>query len=126
MRVISTERSQVLGARVAASLGVKLVDVKFSRFPDGECYLNRSSLDDQTVIIGSITDNDALVELLLLIDACDTSENTLILPYMAYGRQDRRFKDGEPMKRRCSRTSMSLQKTSRWPLISEDTCRRWG
>lgn len=107
MKVISTERSQVLGARVAASLGVELVDIRFSRFPDGECYLNRGSLDDQTVIIGSITDNDALVELLLLIDACDTSENTLVLPYMAYARQDRRFKDGEPISARAVARAVS-------------------
>jgi ribose-phosphate pyrophosphokinase len=107
MKVISTERSQVLGARVAASLGVELVDVKFSRFPDGESYLNRSSLDDQTVIIGSVTDNDALVELLLLIDACDTSENTLVLPYMAYARQDQRFKDGEPISARAVARAVS-------------------
>ena len=60
MKVISTERSQVLGARVAASLGVELVDVKFSRFPDGESYLNRSGLDDQTIIIGSITEQAAV------------------------------------------------------------------
>jgi ribose-phosphate pyrophosphokinase len=100
MRVISTEQSQVLATRVARALNVPLVDVTFSRFPDGELYLRTGSLDDETVIIGSVTGNDSLVQLLLLIDACDTSRCRLVLPYMAYARQDKRFKDGEALSAR--------------------------
>jgi ribose-phosphate pyrophosphokinase len=70
MKVICTERSQVLGARIAKELQVPIVDLIFSRFPDGEHYLRAGDLDDETVIVGSIVDNDALVQLMLLIDAC--------------------------------------------------------
>ncbi|MEN6611058.1 MAG: ribose-phosphate diphosphokinase [Methanoregulaceae archaeon] len=100
MKVISTESSQVLAARVAGFLGVPLVEVKFSRFPDGEHYLKTGALDDNTLIIGSVPDNDALVQLLLLIDACDTSRVRLVIPYMAYARQDKRFNPGEPVSAR--------------------------
>jgi len=100
MKVISTEKSQVLASRIAGALNTDIVDVKFSRFPDDELYLSAGALDDETVIIGSVTDNDALVQLLLLIDACDTSKNHLVLPYMGYARQDKRFHDGEPISAR--------------------------
>ena len=100
MKVISTEKSQILAARIAGSLNTSIVDVKFSRFPDGEMYLAAGELDDETIIVGSITDSDALVQLLLLIDACEGSKNHLVLPYMGYARQDKRFRNGEPISAR--------------------------
>ena len=100
MKVISTEKSQVLAARIAGALGAATADVKFARFPDGELYLTAGALDDETIIVGSVTDNDSLVQLLLLIDACEDSDNHLVIPYMAYARQDKKFKDGEPVSAR--------------------------
>lgn len=100
MRVICTEKSQILATSLARKLDVPLVDVKYSRFPDGELYLAAGELDDETVIVGSVVDNDALVQLLLTIDACDHSINRLVIPYMGYARQDKRFKDGEPISAR--------------------------
>lgn len=107
MRVISTEHSQVLATRVARALDVKLVEVKFSRFPDGEHYLKTGELDDETVIIGSVPDNDALVQLILLIDACAESRCRLVIPYMAYARQDKQFKKGEPLSARAVARALS-------------------
>jgi ribose-phosphate pyrophosphokinase len=100
MKVISTEYSQILGAGISHRLGVGLVDVKFSKFPDGELYLRTGTLDEEMVIVGSVTCSDALVQLLLLIDACNESENRLVIPYMGYARQDKQFKHGEPLSAR--------------------------
>jgi ribose-phosphate pyrophosphokinase len=97
MKVAGTQRSQILASRIAATLGAGLLSIRYSRFPDGEHYLQTGPLDDQTVIVGSVIDSDALVQLLLLIDACSNSENILVLPYMGYARQDRRFHEGEPV-----------------------------
>ena len=107
MKVVCTQASQVLGARLAGRLGVKTIDVKFSRFPDGEVSLVRGETDSETVIVGAVTNADALVELLLLIDACDASTNTLVLPYMAYARQDKRFQAGEPLSVRAIARALS-------------------
>lgn len=107
MRVICTERSQVLGARVAQELGVPVVNVTFSRFPDGEHYLIAGDLDDETVIVAGIVDNDALVQLLLLTDACEDSRTRLVLPYMAYARQDKQFRKGEPLSARAVARAVS-------------------
>lgn len=107
MRVICTERSQVLGAHLAHVLQVPVVNVKFSRFPDGEHYLLAGDLDADTIIVGSVVDNDALVQLLLLIDACEPSRTRLVLPYMAYARQDKQFRKGEPLSARAVAKALS-------------------
>jgi ribose-phosphate pyrophosphokinase len=107
MKVICTERSQVLGARLAHVLQVPIVNVAFSRFPDGEHYLVAGELDDETLIVGSVVDNDALVQLMLLIDACEHSHLRLVLPYMAYARQDKQFRKGEPLSARVVAKALS-------------------
>jgi ribose-phosphate pyrophosphokinase len=107
MKVICTEKSQVLATRVAKALKITVVDVKYSRFPDGEHYLLAGETDDEMVIVGSVVDNDSLVQLMLLIDACDRATNRLVLPYMAYARQDKRFKPGEPISSRVVARALS-------------------
>jgi ribose-phosphate pyrophosphokinase len=107
MRIISTERSQVLAARVAEKLGIPLVETKFTRFPDGEMYLRCGELDDETLIVSSIVDNDMFVQTLLAIDAADRSRNTLVVPYLGYSRQDRRFFPGEPISARAIARALS-------------------
>src|SRR4030042_23227 len=100
MKVICTEKSQILGTNLARALKTSVVEVKYSRFPDGEQYLITGELDDETIIVGSVVDNDSLVQLILLIDACEGSDNRLVLPYMGYARQDKRFLPGEPVSAR--------------------------
>jgi ribose-phosphate pyrophosphokinase len=100
MKVISTEYSQILAARLANANGSDLVDVRFSRFPDGELYLKAGQVGNEVLVVGSVTDSDALVQLILLIDACHGAEITLVLPYMGYARQDKQFSPGEPLSAR--------------------------
>jgi len=107
MKVICTEKSQILGTSLARALKTNVVEVKYSRFPDGEQYLITGELDDETIIVGSVVDNDALVQLLLLIDACDSSKNRLVIPYMGYARQDKRFRQGEPVSARAIALALS-------------------
>ncbi|NLX50115.1 MAG: ribose-phosphate diphosphokinase [Methanospirillum sp.] len=107
MKVVCTQASQVLGARLAGRLGVETIDVAFSRFPDGEIFLSRGETDGETVIVGAVTGAEDLVELMLLVDACDDSANTLVLPYMAYARQDKRFRPGEPLSVRAIARALS-------------------
>src|SRR5512145_2178079 len=107
MKVICTEKSQVLATRVARALKTTVVDVKYSRFPDGEHYLLTGGIDDEMVIVGSVVDNDSLVQLMLLVDACDHATNRLVLPYMAYAPQDKRVKAGEPVSSRVVARALS-------------------
>jgi ribose-phosphate pyrophosphokinase len=107
MKVIGTEPSQVLAGRIADALQSEIAGVKFSRFPDGEWYLRAESLSNDVVIVGSIVDSDSLVQLLLLIDACENSTISLVLPYMGYARQDKKFHDGEPISARAIARAVS-------------------
>lgn len=107
MKVICTEQSQVLATQVARALKTTVVDVKYSRFPDGEHYLLTGEIDDEMTIVGSVVDNDSLVQLMLLVDACDRATNRLVLPYMAYARQDKRFRAGEPVSSRVVARALS-------------------
>ncbi len=107
MKIISTERSQVLAARISEITGITLLDTKFSRFPDGEVYLRTGEIDEETIIVSSVVDSDTLVQTLLAIDACDTSRNTLVLPYLGYARQDKRFNPGEPISARAIARALS-------------------
>jgi ribose-phosphate pyrophosphokinase len=107
MRVICTEKSQILATRLARALKTTVVDVKYSRFPDGELYLVAGELEDETVIVSSVVDNDALVQLLLLIDACEGSDLRLVIPYMGYARQDRQNRQGEPLRARAVARAIS-------------------
>jgi len=107
MKVIYTDKSQIIASRVAENLGAPLGEVKLSRFPDNELYLRAAGLDDRTVIVSSLTDAESIVELLLLIDACEGSEVTLVIPYMAYARQDKQFNVGEPISIRAISTALS-------------------
>jgi ribose-phosphate pyrophosphokinase len=100
MKVVGTQRSQILASRIARELEMELITTRFSRFPDGELYLQTGPLDGRTVVVGSVIDSDAFVQLLLLLDACKESEITLVLPYMGYARQDKQFKKGEPVSAR--------------------------
>jgi len=108
MKVVCTEKSQILAVRIADHLGVQAVETRFSQFPDGELYLQVAGpLDDETVIVGSVTDNDAFIQLMLLIDACEATTNTLVIPYMGYARQDKKFRDGEPVSARVAARALS-------------------
>lgn len=107
MKVICTEKSQVLATHVARALKTTVVDVKYSRFPDGEQYLLTGGIDDEMVIVGSVVDSDSLVQLMLLADACDRATSHLVLPYMAYARQDKRFREGEPVSSRVIARALS-------------------
>ncbi|HMA04939.1 MAG TPA: ribose-phosphate diphosphokinase [Methanomicrobiales archaeon] len=108
MKVACTGHSRALGARIAGHLGAGIAETRFSRFPDGEIYLQTGPLDETTVVVGSLLSGDSLVELLLLTDACQRSEVLLVVPYLGYARQDREFKPGEPVSARAIARALSI------------------
>ena len=90
MKVIYTEKSQLLAARTAQKLGCKLSNVKYTTFPDGELYVRVEELDDEMVVVASTVDTTTALQVMLLMDACEGKDVTLVLPYMGYARQDKR------------------------------------
>ena len=105
--IICTQSSQVLATRLAKELTLSLTPVMRRRFPDGEIYIQiefspnfLTQTHKKIILIGSTSTHDDIIELLLLIDACEEEEIILILPYMGYARQDQKFNQGESISAR--------------------------
>ena len=93
-----------LAKRVAANLGMPLADVKVGRFSDGEIQvvINESVRDCDVFIVQSLCRpaNDNIMELLLMADAlkrASAGRITAVIPYYAYGRQDRKVNPRDPI-----------------------------
>jgi len=89
------EHAQRLGAR----LGLDTIVPEIRQFPDGELYvrLDRAALDGDVAIVGNLHGDNFLRVAFLAGTARDLGANRVgvIAPYLAYMRQDSRFKPGE-------------------------------
>jgi len=103
----------LLAGRVHEILRNNLLVSDFKKFPDGELYtriLDEFTGDKVTIIQSTVTDSD-FVCLLQLIDACeDISSINVVIPYMGYARQDKRFKPGEPISAHAIARSIKADK----------------
>ncbi len=102
MIVIGGSNSRKLAESVSKKLGSGLGLVDSRRFPDGEFYIRILSdvKGKDCVLIKTTDSNDAIVELLLLLDLLrDLNVKTIhtVLPYLGYSRQDKRFNEGEAL-----------------------------
>ncbi|HZD13338.1 MAG TPA: ribose-phosphate diphosphokinase [Candidatus Binatus sp.] len=102
MIVLGGSGSTDLAGKVAKESSAKHGEVEIKRFPDGEKYVR--IIDDvkgqNVAIVQSLYRNpdEYIMELLLLVDALrdlGAESITAIAPYLAYARQDSRFKPGE-------------------------------
>jgi len=103
LKIVGGPASQLLASRTAKALGTEPVLCEFNRFPDGELYLriaDETKDENVTIIQSTPTDSD-FVSLLQLINACnEAKELNVVIPYMGYARQDKKFKNGEPISAR--------------------------
>ena len=79
-----------------------LLEVEIRKFPDGEKYVRVSGEGDEAIVVQStyFPQDEHLIELLLLGDALKEKgfkKLIAVVPYLAYSRQDRVTKDGEPI-----------------------------
>jgi ribose-phosphate pyrophosphokinase len=100
--VVLGPSSPRLGRGVAEILGAKTVPVEYKNFPDGESYVRVAGDvkgEDAVLVQTTYPQPDKhLIELLLLIDALrdlKAASVKVVVPYMAYARQDTRFREGE-------------------------------
>lgn len=97
MEIVPGPSSPLLASRIADKLGVKLSKTNYRVFPDGELYVRVGCKDSESVIVQSINSNNDLIFLLLLLDALEGKEISVVIPYMGYSRQDRVFHEGEAL-----------------------------
>lgn len=113
MKVVAGSASVPLAQELSESLSADLIVAEVSTFADGELYVRiPDSVEGEEVILVQTTyPNDKLIELFLLQDALWDSglkRLTVVIPYFAYGRQDKRFKDGEAISSRAVAARVSL------------------
>jgi len=102
MKIFSTKNSVVLGQSVAKNLGIQLSETEVKKFPDTELRVRILDLvvGEEVVVISSPSGNvqDEYFELFFLLDSIKRSgadKISLVIPYLAYERQDHVFRDGE-------------------------------
>jgi ribose-phosphate pyrophosphokinase len=113
LMVFGGRASQELAARIAARLDVDLGQVDLRTFADGEvyCRYNESIRGADVFLVQStaaspahrMTPNDALVELLAMVDAAQgASAHRIIavMPWYGYARQDKKSQPREPITAR--------------------------
>jgi ribose-phosphate pyrophosphokinase len=104
VKVVGGSASLPLARALARELGAPFVDASFEKhpggFPDGERYVRLlgSVAGEHVVLVQTTHPDPMIVEYLLLADAirdAGASRLTAVIPYFGYGRQDKRFADGE-------------------------------
>ena len=104
MKIIPGPASKDLGLKVASSLNLNSSLVKKKVFPDGEHYIKiEDTIKNEDVILIQTTSypqNENLVDLFLMIEATknmNPNSISVVVPYLAYSRQDKRFLEGESL-----------------------------
>jgi len=104
VKVIATSSSLGLAARLSTLLGCSMIAVDEKVFPDGEKYVRvPHRLEGSTVVLVHSLyqpQDERFLQLLLAIDAAKgagAKHVIVVVPYVAYARQDKRFLEGEPI-----------------------------
>ncbi len=104
MIVVPGPASRELARSVASLLKARTVEAEFRLFPDGESYVRLLGkvAGERVAIIqttGPPQDSRLVQAFLLTATARDhgAAEISVVAPYLAYARQDRRFLEGEPV-----------------------------
>lgn len=101
MHVISLPPDPGLGEKLATLMKCSHARATYKTFPDGELYLRLPSTAGEPLILVSTTypdQNRSLMELFFALEYLGSKgfrELYAVVPYMAYGRQDKEFLEGE-------------------------------
>lgn len=104
MMVFSGSSNQALAQSIAQKLGVGFGGVELSRFANSEArvFLSEARVPRQVVVVQSLSapTDENLVEFCLLCDGLvrkGAKEITAVIPWLGYSKQDKVFREGEPL-----------------------------
>src|SRR5437867_3948976 len=104
MKVVGGSASVPLAKAIAREMSSAYVDIDFEKhpggFPDGERYVRLLGAvwGEHVVLVQTTHPDPMIVEFFLLADAirdAGARRLTAVVPYFGYGRQDKRFMEGE-------------------------------
>jgi ribose-phosphate pyrophosphokinase len=99
--VIAGPASVHLARNISSNLNVKIIEPELKIFSDGESKLRFPSVNNKhCIIVQSLypPQDRHIIQLLMIMHKCkkdNASKLTVIIPYMAYARQDKAFLEGE-------------------------------
>ena len=99
--IIGGSASQKLAAKIAKELKYPLIPIETRKFPDGERYIRiKGKVDEEVIVVQSTgyPQDENLMELFLILKnlkSMGVKKIKVVIPYFGYGRQERRFKEGE-------------------------------
>jgi len=113
MYIIGGTASKTVAHDLSKSLDAILARAIIKRFPDNELYICISDdiLGEDVIIVQTTYPDPNIVELFLLQDAvkeAGAKRITVVIPYFGYGRQDKKFKNGEPISAKAIAKLISL------------------
>lgn len=104
LKVFSLNANQPLAEEIVSNIEIELGHSSVKTFSDGEIQINieESVRGCEVFVIQSTNDpvHNNIMELLIMIDAlkrASTHSINVVLPYFAYGRQDRKARPREPI-----------------------------
>ncbi|ASJ15987.1 ribose-phosphate pyrophosphokinase [Thermococcus chitonophagus] len=105
--------SGALHLKEELSKKAEIIEVEIKKFPDGEKYVRILGEGEEAIVVQSTyhPQDEHLIEALLLGDALKEKgfkRLKLVVPYLAYSRQDRVTKDGEPISIRAVMKMLGL------------------
>ena len=106
MKIFTGNSNSALAESIACSLGTRLGNVEIKKFSDGELsivFLDNLRNEDVYIIQSLNSPSDNIIELLLMLDAARraSAKNVVaVIPYLGYGRQDRKDKPRVPISAR--------------------------
>jgi ribose-phosphate pyrophosphokinase len=104
VKILSGTAHPALAESIASYIGESVGEVKIERFPDGEIFVKiiENIRGRDVFIVQPVcgSPNEALMELLIIIDAAkraSAARITAVIPYYGYGRQDRKDQPRVPI-----------------------------
>jgi ribose-phosphate pyrophosphokinase len=104
MKILTGTAHEQLATEIAEKIGLPLTGTNVTRFPDGETFVKimENIRGEDIFIIQPIcgAPNEAIMELLIIIDAArraSANRITAVIPYYGYSRQDRKDQPRVPI-----------------------------
>ncbi len=125
LMIFSGSANPDLSSAVCKELGIDIGKVAISRFSNGEIYVRfqQSVRGGDLYLIQTLSNhvNDALMELLIMVDAAKRASAdaiTVVIPHYGYSRQDKKTKSREPIAAKLIADLLSVAGIDR--LVSVD------
>lgn len=102
--IFSGRSNHILAQELAKEMGTRVGDVQIDRFLNDEArlYVNERHVGERAIVIQSLSQpvDQHIIEFGLLCDALyrmGVQDLIAVIPWLAYSKQDKVFRDGEPL-----------------------------